>query len=290
MSDRSNWPVGAWSYTQSSELARCNRAHTLRYVRGVSLLANKPLPLSVGDYGHKVLEYVGRECLRGSPADDHAYEEGARQAQMSIDDLDAIIEGTRLIGAYRMRYGDELAGWDGWDLVDVERTFRAKDLHASIGGYAQIADVVLRDPGDGKLCIAERKFLARRPNGIDKDPERVIRGLRTRPQLLGLAFCARDELGEVADIIYDVIVKTRVVGFERIRVPIDNELLDRWGEDQHKREKLIGLDIPNWDQCDPPYGFPCWAFDWCHGTTADRVILYQIKKRPQKINEDEGSD
>jgi hypothetical protein len=230
-------------------------------------------PRAIGKYVHDVLECVGSAWLREEFCSDAVYEQAAAEASAQCEDPLALVEGARLIAAYRLRYGDEVAGWMGYELTGVERVLPAANLHTKLGGFASIADVVVRD--DAGVWVCERKTAGRMPSGTE---DLIVRGLRTWPQLLALGYCARDAYGdEYAGIVYDLITKTKQVGFLRLRIPRQDAELDAWAANQQSLEQLVGLDCQNLDACDPTVGFRCDYFDYCHGTEQDRETLYQIR-------------
>ncbi len=273
-----DWPRGYWSHSRFSELRRCPKSHDLRYNQKVYPKGSRPDALEIGGYVHDVCEYVGKQCLSGFEPTDYVWQEAEAQARDGLQNPKNMIDGARLISAYRMQYGDEQAGWppDEYELIGVEEVFKARELHQSIGGFASKADVTLRQYGSGRLVVAERKTGARKPSG---SMEEIVESLRSRPQLMALAFCARDHYGELPLIIHDLITKTKTVEFYRIEVEVTDADLDRWAREQVELEQMIPLTCANRDACDPPVGFRCQYFKFCHGTDQDRQALYEIKTK-----------
>lgn len=278
MSRNPAWVEGWLSHSRMKELRRCTRAHHIKYDLKLEPKTPPSLPMQIGDYVHKVLEFVGGALICGDANTAELWQCGAvfASGEHSVDPLDpkAVAEGARLVTAYRQRYGDERAGWGNYELVSVEEVLPASTLHDSVGGYGAIADVVLKDE-HGRRIIAERKTAGTRPR---KSEQEILRGLRTWSQLRSLAYCGRDQWGETPGIIYDLITKTKQVDFYRSPVIwFTDEELAEWEETERGLEQLLPLNIPNFDQCDLPWG-KCEYTDWCFDPLG-REILYQVRKK-----------
>lgn len=287
MSSWRDWPKGAWSHSKFSELRRCTRAFHLKYDQKLTRAGFRPAALEIGDIFHTALENIGnfslREKFRDLTVDD--WEEACRQARLSVKaDPRSGVEATRLVGAYRTHYDVQNAGFgDKHTLLGCEKVFLAKELHASLGGFASKADALTRDD-DGFQWVWEHKTGGRMPSGTTDE---IIRDVRSRPQMKALAFCARDTLGEPVGVMHNLTTKTRMPDFLRIPLVYSEDELSSWAENQTKLEALIPLDIQNCDACAPPVGFRCQFFEHCWGTDEEKELLYKIGRKPKTEEKEE---
>jgi hypothetical protein len=284
-----NWPDGAWSHSRFATLRKCPRSHRLKYVDHVYPAGPASEALQTGSFFHDTLEKVGEAYLNGDVSPDSpqvfvddVYDNALAYAKGNCRNSDALITGSRLVAAYRNRYGDALAGWSGYELRGVETVLKARELHADIGGYAAIADVHLGDMQTGKHILVETKTAGRMPFGSSTPEERAYRSLRLRSQLLSLAYCGRDEFGAIPDVVYNLITKTKATNFWRPeRISFTSSELDAWADNQRALEALIPLDCQNLDACDgPTTTWPCDYLNYCFPNKNDdgggTAVLYQI--------------
>ncbi len=273
MSER--WPEGAFSHTRFATLRQCTHKHQLQYVQKLQRKGTKPLALAVGDGFHVSLEKVALMALGNEDLTVEDWEAAVTSAiaQCKLEGP-AKLEVTRLVGAYRLRHGEDNAGYGSHYIEHVEKILVAKDLHKDIGGFAAKADAITSDV-DGNLWAWEHKTSGRMPSGTDIE---IASGIRSRPQMKALAYCARDTFGRNVGVMHNLVTKTKLVGFKRVAVTFTDRELDRWAEEQKKLEALIPLDIQNHDACDPPVGYRCQFFEKCH--SEDPVLheqLFQIR-------------
>lgn len=269
---RKNWPAGAWSHTQFAELRRCPRAHKLKYRDKLSLIGVTPKALEVGSGFHTVLEIVGERRLRDGVVHVNDWDQALMAARARLQDPSAGIEITRLVGAYRLKYGHENAGYPSDHILQgVEETLLGGELHKDIGGFAAIADGVTHD-ASGELYIWEHKTAARLPSYDTK--EELIEELKVGSQAMSLAYCGWKRYSRIPKVVRNITTKTRVVDFLRVELSFSQDELLKWEEEQRSLEQLVPLDCANRDACAPPTGFKCQFFKWCHGSEEDKSTYY----------------
>ena len=274
MSAYDRFPKTALSHSQLAELRRCPKAHKLKYRQGLMRKGPPGKALEIGTLFHRVLETVGEQARWGETAVSD-WDAALRNANHGVSDPSAMIEATRLIGAYRLHYGSGNAGYGDSEILAVEEVLETPDLHRDAGGFAAIADAVVREY-DGTLAIYEHKTAGRCPD----DDEETRRELKTGSQAGALAYCARAVYKELPVVIRNVAAKTRVVGLQRVRLVFTDAELDRWAQEQEELvEQMLPLSCANRDACSPPLGFKCNYFEFCHGTDDERADLYEARKR-----------
>lgn len=271
MGDR--WPKGAFSHSRFSVLRMCTHAHQLKYVQRVTRVGKRPDALAIGAGFHKGLEIVGNLALENEELATEDWEAAALQAIEGVTGPPSL-EITRLLGAYRLKHGEFNAGYGSHTLVATEQVLKANELHRDIGGFAAIADALTRDL-DGNLWAWEHKTAGRMPSG---ELPKIAEGIKSRPQMKALAYCARDVFNEPVGVVHNLITKTRTPATMRVPVTFTDRELDRWAEEQVKLEALLPLDIQNHDACDPPMGFRCQYFEHCHSEDESlKEQLFQIR-------------
>jgi len=270
-----DFPKGAWSHSRWSELRRCPRAYDLKYNQKIYQLGPTPLALEIGIAFHKGLEHVGEIASWGAETSVSDWEEASKKARGVVKDPAAGLEATRLLGAYRLKYGSANAGYGDAKVLAVEEVLLGGKLHERIGGFAAIADGVVEEP-DGTIVLFEHKTSGRAFSGT---LEELSKDLKVGSQACGLAYCGRERWGKTPVVVRNVVTKTKLVGFQRIRMTFTDEELDVWARDQEELEGMIGLKCANRDACDPPVGFRCGFFQHCWGTNEDRETLYFQKDR-----------
>ena len=274
MSRSKDWPEGAWSTSQKSLLRRCPKAHKLRYQHG---LVTREMPsdaLLIGTGFHRVRELVCLESLRGGETTDDVWQQAIETARAECASGPASIEITRLARAYMQKYGLENAGYGEDFIVEgSERVLLGGDLHRAHGGFAAIADAVLRD-ACAMPWLVETKTAGRTPPGtiVELAEER-----RTWDQCLSLAYCGWKTYGEIPGVLYDIVVKNKTPVFIRVPVVLSEAELLKWEAEQIEGEQMFGLSCVNRDACAPPVGFGCDYFKFCHGTDEDREQLYTLR-------------
>ena len=265
-----DWPKGAWSHTQWSELRRCQRAHNLHYKQRIYRLGPTPLALEIGTAFHKGMEHVGEIASWGAETALEDWEEASRKARQIVKDPAAGIEATRLLGSYHREYGVTNGGHGKNKILAVEEVLLGGNLHKDIGGYAAIADAVIEEP-DGTIVLYEYKTAGRMPSGTLEELEVE---LKVGSQACSLAYCGRLKWGKPPVVVRDITTKTNKVGHKRIRMTFTDAELDRWEQDQIDLEQLNGLTCANRDACDPPTGYRCNYFDYCWGSEEAREKMY----------------
>lgn len=273
---RAGWPDGAWSHSQFATLRRCPKAHKLRYKRRLQLVGGeKSDALLIGSGFHRGRELVTLEALRGAETDRAVWDSAVAVASAECPSGPAAVEVVRLLRAYQLKYGCDNAGYGHeYEVAGAEQVFTAGDLHASIGGFASIADAHLIRNIDGRHVLVEAKTAGRSPSGTI---EHMAAERRTWSQTLSLAYCGWQELGEIPLILYDIVVKNTKPVFFRVPVEVTEADLLRWRAEQEELEQLVPLSCANRDACAPPVGFRCEFFDYCHGSDEDRNAKYEIR-------------
>lgn len=287
---RKDWPEGAWSTSQKSLLRRCPKAHKLRYQHGIVPKATPSEALLIGTGFHRVRELVTLEVLRGNETDEDVWQSAIETARAECPDGPASLEITRLARAYMKRYGTANAGYgDNLVVEGSEKVLLGGELHQAHGGFAAIADAVLLASGgqssgwfddvvvnaESRRWLVETKTTGRTPSGtIDE----IAAERRIWDQCLSLAYCGWKTYGEIPGVLYDIVVKTKTVGFLRVPVVLTEEELLRWEAEQIEAEQLFGLSCANRDACAPPVGFRCDYFDFCYGTADDKEQLYELRR------------
>jgi hypothetical protein len=266
---RKSWPEGAWSPSQFETLRRCPRAHKLRYREKLALIEPPAPAREIGIMFHRVLESVGNAALRGEPTDKELWGLATVAARDKCALPASGLEGTRLVAAYRQRYGDDNAGYGDYKVRAVETTLFGGELHADLGGFASIGDAVVED-ADGPI-IFEHKTAGRMMSGEDAD---VIAQLKVGSQACALTYCYYETFGEIPRFVRNVVTKTRTPDLKRYMLTFNKGDLDRWAEEQRALEVLAPMDFCNRDACAPVVGFRCDFFDYCHGTDEQRATLF----------------
>lgn len=270
-----DWPKGAWSHSHWSSVRKCTRLAHLKYDLNLTPVGPAAPALQIGSYFHKALEAVGRNAMHGYETSRATWVSAMQEANMAAEDVDARLDGMRLVGAYSQHYGHENAGYGpGVEIHGVELVLTGGDLHAAIGGFAAIADAWVEDL-DGHM-LYEHKTAARMPSG---SPEDQVRHLKSRPQYPALAFCFRATHGFIPRVCHNLVTKTKTVGLRRNIIEFTDMELDDWAASQRELEPLAQLNFQNRDACAPTFGPACDFFHYCHGTEEEREQLYQIRVR-----------
>lgn len=274
---RKDWPEGAWSTSQKSLLRRCPKAHKLRHQHGLVPKAVVSEALLIGTGVHRVRELVTLEALRGEETTDSVWQQAIETARAECPSGPASLEITRLARAYMQKYGTANAGYgDDFIVEGSEKVLLGDALHAAYGGFAAIADAVLFDTARApeQRWLVETKTAGRTPAGtIDE----IAAERRTWDQCLALAYCGWKTYGEIPGVLYDIVIKNKVVAFLRVPILITEAELLKWEAEQIEGEQLFGLSCANRDACAPPVGFGCDYFKFCHGTDEDREQLYTLR-------------
>lgn len=288
-----------WGSSRWAEYRRCQRAHRLRYVDGISkrrlpivdpdlLLEekdgsdpSKPDGRRVGSLIHAAFQWLAEGILQGKARDwRHPLAVAASDDWPLVD----IFEAERVLVAYFKFWGNEgnLGFSEGFTILKAEAAFEI-----SIGGLPLTgrADLLLADP-NGRIVIVDHKSMARARSG---DPDRL---LRTSDQFLALARLVQVtyELPYIPEIIVNDLIKTKVPKFERQLVAITPNDLKQWvaNQDETARTGMTGS-LRNYNACAPttPGSRVCDLFNYCHGSDEQREKGYE-KKDSQRHSE-EGS-
>lgn len=284
------------------EFRACPYGHHLRFVEGVSPRAEidtergKLDYFQVGQAFHAGQAFTAHGVIGGFAADWRAVlDAGAKRGVWGGPETE---EARRLLWAYFARWGARNAGRpaefkiievepDGW-FVRLPGAEPGKDL------YTTRPDTVLRRRGPvttrplrnaGYAHLSRRyvleDFKTRSKNYSENDDE-LARVFQTNPQFLGHAYVGREKLGSVPDILVNLAIKTRIPDFRRIYVRFTDAMLDDWAANHVASLAHRSFDErwKNYASCHPPMGNPCWAVSWCHGSAADRKVLYQITRKP----------
>lgn len=256
-----------------SALRRCPREHQLRYDIGVRQ-KESPDYFAIGQVVHAGLAYAALGVIEGFEWDlGHVWEEIERRELFTPD---IVVESKRLLRAYFAYWGRENAGYGkSVNLLEVEHFVATKKA----GGrrYTGRVDLLAEAKPKGskryRMVIFDHKTRSSMPKASN---EELSRGWATNPQFLGLAYCVREVEEETPAFCVNVISKTQVPQFRRVSWQYEDEELDRWAKEHRKSLEMLKHDFMNYNQCDPPIGSRCWAFDWCHGTDKQREELYTI--------------
>lgn len=280
-----------------AEYRRCQRAHHLRYHLRVHPAAMTPElevdpegpdstdHFDVGIICHAILAYMQLGVMASEPSP-RRWEDVLDAAPESL----ARDEATRLMTAYWAHYGTENAGWpEGVRIIAVEQFFESQFGPLP---YTARADSILEFPS-GEIVVVDHKT---RAQAFGRDRDRFARGQATRGQFLGLSWLVRralldskqaesdmcredkrytDASIDTPSIWLNAIIKTKIVKFDRLMLPITRDAVDQWSTWQRLYSEL-GLDssLPNPDACAPAMGQRCQYFTWCHGTDDERARHY----------------
>lgn len=257
-----NWPVGAWSHSRWRTLRRCPRAHHLKYVERLYPIGLPNSALEIGSAFHHGLEVVGRAAALGKETTVGLWETASKLARARCHDPASGLEATRLLASYRQHYGANNAGFDGdYDVIAVEEVLPAPKLFESLGGFAAIADVVLRERDGGGLVVGEYKTAARSPGG---STEELARKWAVEDQVLSLAYCAQVHFGELPKVLRRMTTKAKLVNHINVPITLTPGAVDEWAENAKELELMAGLKCANYDSCAPANSYVCDYFDHCH--------------------------
>ena len=251
-----------WGASRHNEYARCNYAHRLRYVEKVEPVAAAGY-FMIGTLVHACLSYVADAARVNEQAD---WQDVLREAEALFPEF-VLEEAARLLEPYFKYWGEDNAGYGGYDIVAVEQP-----LGSAVTRYTATADCILQEPS-GQFVIVDTKTASRDYQG---PREETVRDLRTRPQFLGLSYLLAQELRleYYPRVLVNLIVKSRVPKFDRLSVEFAAFEVERWRHNQTDTRIDNDSKLMNFSSC-APYGPRCWAFDWCHGTQEQRERLYR---------------
>ena len=260
--------VTEWGSSRYSEYRRCPKAHHLKFELGIENAPKDPEKLEsgegepvyfqVGRLCHAVLRYVQEGVMAGTPRLWTDVIEVA--ATLPESDLEQAHHAERLMGAYFLNHGEANAGWpEGTKILGTELLYESRVGSAP---YTGRVDTLLQI--NDRILIVDTKTRAKAFPG---DRERYARGAATRPQFLGLAYLVKEklQLEEPPSIWINAIIKTKVPKFDRLIVPISNEAIAQWAEEQSRFLPIAGDDRMNYSACAPEgYGARCQFFNYCH--------------------------
>lgn len=257
------------------EYRRCQRAHALRWRDQIVPLRLGP-PSSADYFGlgiliHAATAYVWEGLKLGEERDWLDVMVAATQREGSVR-RDTWEEAQRLLSAYYAFHG--LPDWDleHVKILDVERELC--ETAAWQLPYTARLDLVISV--DGILHVVDTKSRAK---DLPSDRVSYARKLRTRPQFIGQAWLAKRFYGldYVPPVIVNAIVKTKIPKFARLAVPLQQQDLDCW-EEQQGKDALAGLsgDAMNYSSCAPEMGSPCAYLEYCHGSDEQRTRLFGV--------------
>ena len=256
------------SYRNCQRKSQLHRAGLVR----VGRLYDRLDYFGIGGAVHAVLSYGWAAMQRGAVVDPLDALRAATQRPAGID-LDTYEEAERLCTAYYAHYG--FPDWrDGVKILDVEVLLRDDSSFAV--PYTARLDLVAEIAGE--IVLVDTKTRAK---SLPKDREGYARDLRTREQFLGQAFLAMQRYGlaEPPPVVVNVIVKTKIPAFDRLRVNIRRSDVERWAEN-HAAEATAGLDgsLMNYSSCAPEIGSKCEFIDYCHGDAEQRARGFAFRK------------
>lgn len=279
-----------WGSSRFGEYRRCQRAHALRYDKGlIQLRAGPSLDndyFGLGIMIHACLAYV----WEGSKLRAEAYEIdpsaqsdpgprdwrdplSARTADGKMQQ--ALYDEThRLVSAYFGHYGENDFAANGFKIVDVEREFTDSDSFDL--PYTARLDLV--------VAVADRIFIVdtkTRATAFPKDARaKYQRGLRTRSQFIGQAHLARRAYGldYTPHVIVNAIVKTKIPSFDRLNVELTDRDIETWcGAQREAAAAGLSGTAMNYSSCSPDMGAPCSFLDYCHGSDETRARHFTTK-------------
>lgn len=282
-----------WGSHVFGEHRRCERASALRRegIVRVGRIYDRADYFGIGSLVHAALSYVWdgmREGDLGRDPIDALRAATQREGGIVIDTYE---EALRLVTAYFAHYG--IPDWnpEHTKVIAVERLLSDGTVCACPGlgssyhdpqcpnetasfamPYTARLDLILEIAGE--ITLVDTKTRAK---GMPRDREEYARDLRTREQFLGQAHLAMREFGLATPpaIVVNAIVKTKVPGFDRLRVTPSLDDVERWREN-HAREAARGLRssddaIMNYSACAPEIGSKCDFIKYCHGNDHDRA-------------------
>ncbi len=269
-----------WGASRYTTFQRCPRAHALRYADGIETV-DRPEHFGVGSLVHAALAFVRDGVMRGELERDwHALIDIAGDLDLDMPP-EVQAEAYRLVRAYEAHYGHAC----GWDPKDDR--IRVLGIETPLGPM-QIGELPFTARADaivemaGSVTVWDTKTRGRKlPNAR----EEYARGLRTRVQYGGLACLTLYVLGleQPPAIIQDTIIKTKLAGFDRLTVQLNEGHLAAWIKQQvcvsyELYSTPPSLATPRWINCAPEIGNPCEFFYWCHGSDEERERHYRIRK------------
>lgn len=304
--------VTEWGSSRIAEFRNCPYGHHLRYVEGVSprrdLISEESGKLdyfAVGNAVHSALAYVELGELHGFAADwkdllTHAAYKGL-WPQPELE------EARRLIWPYFGTWGPANAGLGpGYKIVAIEKAW-AVTLAAPSAGQAKYpteytgrADCVTvrvtnnpsartsynQPRGNAGHAHKNRKYVVwdhkTRSKNYGETDEELSLLLKSRPQFLGLAYLARENLKSIPDLMVNIIIKTKIPQFRRVLARFTDDDLNDWAVNHVASIAHRSMDErwKNYSSCVPEIGQKCWGFSWCHGSARDRQTLYSITRKP----------
>lgn len=281
-----------WGSSRWSEFRRCQKAHYLRYELGVERKPAEPQDddddrntkidyFAVGQLTHACLEWTSLAAKDGTQASwkDIIATASNDNGERKAFDVGVVYEVERLVSAYFSHYGEENGGWpEGVRVVDVEIELGEPPLQRR-------ADVILELPS-GELVVGDTKT---RAHAIPDARFRFIEDMQTNDQFLGLSFLAQKhyKLSEPPAVWVNAIIKTKVPKFDRVLVPFDEEIVQRWRAEQEEWELEFNSAhadpgnhaLANYSSCAPPIGSRCTYFYYCHGSQEKREQYFQITSK-----------
>jgi hypothetical protein len=264
-----------WGSSRFGMYRTCQRAHALRYTERLVPLRLGPA-LSHDYFGlgiliHACLAYAWEGFAKGEQRDWRDVLRAATQRDRGVE-LDLYNEAERLCAAYWAHHGEP--DWDPEHvrIVDVERELC--DAESFALPYTARLDLVVSV--DDTIHVVDTKSRAK---GLPQDRVGYARKLRTRAQFIGQSHLAMRAYGlsSPPPVIVNAIVKTRMPAFARLVVPITQQDVDTWCEQQRidAAAGLAGRNM-NYSSCAPEMGSPCSYLEYCHGSAEQRSRLFGV--------------
>ncbi len=296
-----------WGSSRFKEYYRCPRGHALHYRDGISIRVSEDLEmdpegpdtpdnLEVGSLCHAVLAYAGICVMRDEPADwwDLVLEAASTpDGDRAAFQRGSIDEARRLMTHYWFKWGLDNAGYPaGSTVLAVEQLFESAPGALGPTPHTGRADAIIR-LASGEVVIVDHKT---RRAAFPADRDRYIRGCSTNPQFTALSWFARHVrasaslsascdalmLDRYVPLWVNGIIKTKTPKFDRLLVRFTDDGVQRWAAWHSLNASIMAEnDTPNPAACAPEGQRRCWAFQWCHGTEAERARVYTtLEKSP----------
>lgn len=300
-----------WGSSRWQEFRACPYGHHLRFVEGVSprpeALAERDTLdyFAVGQAVHGAMAFAALGALHHFAADWRVpLAQGVAQGVWPAPEVE---EARRLVWAYMGTYGAANAGYGSdYRIVDVEPDGWEAKLPAGNDTtlpYTTRPDAVLRRKkttvlprGNAGYAYRGRRFVLAehktRSRNYGESDEELALLFKTRPQFLGHVYVGREKLGEIPDLLVNLLIKTKIPAYRRIIVRFTDEELDDWATNHVASiaNRSFSERWKNYSSCYPEIGSKCWAVSWCHGTAAERKTLYQITRKPSYEPDGEKHD
>jgi hypothetical protein len=267
----------AYGSSKWSELARCTEAHHLYYNDGLVPLGNRPDHFGIGSLFHAAQAWQLAGQGVWSDVVEYCKSQMTFAADGSVFDREVIEESERLLQCYYAHWGED----GGWGNASDSRVLAVEyEMVGKVGGmfYSAKADHIRKHYDE--IVVVDTKTSGRKPSGVTLVGSGLVgldeyaRELATRPQFLGLSWITGEifNAGKPVSLIDDLVIKTKVPSFARVRIDFTEEMIKTW----QKQHELL-LQEPrrmNLHQCAPGFTRRCDYFDWCHGTDEMRANWY----------------